>query len=78
VVAWKNGYVKFNESLESIMSKISRWYGVEVIYETIPERDLTYSGKISRSRNISAVLKIIGFNSDVRFKIEGKKVYVIK
>ncbi|TKC57213.1 FecR family protein [Pedobacter hiemivivus] len=77
-VAWKNGYFKFNESLESIMSKISRWYGVEVIYETIPERDLTYSGKISRSRNISAVLKIIGFNSDVRFKIEGKKVYVIK
>ncbi|MBE9601609.1 FecR family protein [Pedobacter sp. MC2016-24] len=78
VVAWKNGYFKFNESLESIMNKISRWYGVEVIYETMPDPDLTYSGKISRSRNISAVLKIIGFNSDVRFKVDGKKVYVIK
>jgi transmembrane sensor len=77
VVAWKNGYFKFNESLESIMNKISRWYGVEVIYETMPDPVVTYSGKISRSRNISAVLKIIGFNSDVRFKVEGKKVYVI-
>lgn len=78
VVAWKNGYFKFNESLENIMSKISRWYGVEVVYQTMPDPGLTYSGKISRSRNISAVLKIIGFNSDVRFKIDGKKVYVIK
>lgn len=78
VVAWKSGYFKFNESLESIMSKISRWYGVEIIYETMPDRKLTYSGKISRARNISAVLKIIGFNSDVRFKIEGRKIYVTK
>lgn len=76
VVAWKNGYFKFNESLVSIMSKISRWYGVEVIYQTKPNPSLTYSGKISRTRNISAVLKMIEFNGDVRFKVEGRKIYV--
>lgn len=78
VVAWKNGYFKFNESLEGIMSKISRWYGVEVVYETKTDPNLTYSGKISRGRNISAILKIIEFNGDVHFRVEGRKVYVTK
>jgi transmembrane sensor len=78
VVAWKNGYFKFNESLEGIMGKISRWYGVEVVYETKTDPNLTYSGKISRGRNISAILKIIEFNGDVHFRIEGRKVYVTK
>jgi transmembrane sensor len=78
VVAWKNGYFKFNESLEGIMTKISRWYGVEVVYETKTDPNLTYSGKISRGRNISAILKIIEFNGDVHFRIEGRKVYVTK
>ena len=76
VIAWKNGYFKFNEGLVSIMNKISRWYGVEVIYKTKPDPSLTYSGKISRSRNISAILKIIEFDGDVHFKIDGKRVYV--
>ncbi|WP_316828266.1 FecR family protein [Pedobacter miscanthi] len=78
VVAWKDGYFKFNESLEGIMSKISRWYGVEVVYETKTDPNLTYSGKISRGRNISAILKIIEFNGDVHFRIEGRKVFVTK
>ncbi|HMI02222.1 MAG TPA: FecR family protein [Pedobacter sp.] len=78
VAAWKNGYFKFNESLESIMNKISRWYGVEVVYQMKPDADLTYSGKISRARKISAILKIIEFNGDVHFKVEGRKVYVTK
>ena len=34
ITAWKNGYFIFNdESLESIMKKVSRWYNVEVVYE---------------------------------------------
>ncbi|MES2455936.1 MAG: FecR domain-containing protein [Bacteroidota bacterium] len=76
VTSWKNGYFKFNENLESIMNKISRWYGIEVVYQMKPDPQLSYSGKISRTRNISAVLKIIAFNDDVHFKIVGKKVYV--
>jgi transmembrane sensor len=78
VVAWKNGYFKFNETLESIMSKISRWYGVEVVFQMKPDPQLTYSGKISRTRNISAILKIIEFDGDVHFKISGNKVYVTR
>lgn len=76
VTAWKNGYFKFNEDLVGIMNKISRWYGVKVIYQMKPDPALTYSGKISRARNISAILKIIAFDGDVHFRVNGKIVYV--
>lgn len=78
VVAWKNGYFKFNESLESIMAKIARWYDVDVEYRDKPGSDLTFSGKISRSRDISGILKMLEYTGDVHFKLEGRKVIVTK
>jgi len=78
VVAWKNGYFKFNESLESIMAKISRWYNVDVEYRDKPGSDLTFSGKISRSRDISGILKMLEYTGDVHFRLEGRRVIVIK
>lgn len=77
-MAWKNGYFKFNdESLESIMRKLARWYDVDVAYEGKFENE-GFSGKISRSRNISKVLKILESTKIVHFKIEGRRVTVIK
>ncbi|MFA6275590.1 MAG: FecR domain-containing protein [Pedobacter sp.] len=78
VVAWKNGYFKFDENLESIMSKVGRWYDVEVVYNYKPDANLQFAGKVSRSKNISALLKIIEFNGDVHFKIEGRRVVVMR
>ncbi|WP_159451628.1 FecR family protein [Pedobacter africanus] len=77
-VAWKNGYFLFNEeSLESIMKKIERWYGVDVQYKDKPE-SIQFMGRVSRSKNISAVLKALETAGNVRFEITGKKVYVTK
>jgi transmembrane sensor len=78
IVAWKNGYFKFNESLESIMAKISRWYDVDVEYRVKPDSDLTFSGKISRSRDISGILKMLEYTGDVHFRLEGRRVIVTK
>lgn len=77
-VAWKNGYFKFNENLESIMKKVGRWYNAEVIYQFKPDPALTFSGKISRSKNLYDVLKMIEFNGDVHFKIEGRRITIMK
>lgn len=77
-VAWKNGYFLFDEeSLENIMKKIERWYGVEVQYKDKPE-NIQFVGRVSRSKNISAVLKALEAAGNVRFEIAGKKVYVTK
>lgn len=76
VMAWKNGNFVFNdEGLESIMRKISRWYDVELSYQRKPS-DLTFTGVVSRSKNISAVLNALDKTGKVHFKVEGKKVTV--
>lgn len=78
IISWKEGYFKFNENLESIMAKVARWYDIEVVYEIKPDPKLTFSGKISRDRNIAGILNMLSFNGDVHFKIEGRRVIVMK
>lgn len=78
VVAWKNGYFKFNENLESILNKVARWYNVEVVYQQGLNRDQSFSGKILRSKDISSVLKIMELTEKVHFKIEGRQIIVMK
>lgn len=76
-VAWKNGYFNFdNETLASILSKIERWYDVEFTYEKTPSAK-TYIGAVSRSRNLSAVLRALEAAADVKFKRTGRKIVVI-
>jgi hypothetical protein len=75
VMAWKNGLFNFNnQSVESIMLQMSRWYNVRVVYEG-KRSDKHFSGLISRSDNISEVLKIMQL-AGVQFKIEGGVITV--
>src|SRR5690606_25193571 len=64
-VAWKNGYFVFNnESIYSILRKISRWYDVEIQYEGDVGK-LSFLGIIPRSENISVVLNRLAKTGDV-------------
>lgn len=78
VIAWKNGYFLFkDESIHSIMRKLSRWYDVEVTYAgEIPE--LGFGGNISRSKDIAEVLDALQLTNAVHFKIEGRRITVMR
>jgi ferric-dicitrate binding protein FerR (iron transport regulator) len=77
-IAWKNGYFRFNdEKIESIMRKLSRWYNINVSYEGKTTGEGFY-GTISRYKNISDVLKMLEDTKGVKFKVEGRRVTVIK
>jgi transmembrane sensor len=77
VMAWKNGAFYFTgENLEGIMKQLARWYDVEVEYET-PISSRTFGGMISRNKKLSEVLSVLEL-SDVHFRIEGKKIIVLK
>jgi ferric-dicitrate binding protein FerR (iron transport regulator) len=79
VMAWKNGDFVFDgDDLESIMRKISRWYGVDVIYDAKPDKKIHFGGIVSRRKNISAVLKIMQSTGQVNFKVQGRKITVIQ
>eukprot|EP01133_Synstelium_polycarpum_P016610 gene16610-19729_t len=78
VMAWKNGNFIFNdEDLPSILRKVERWYDMEVIYEDRPGQ-VSYIGKVSRSKNVSSVLRALEQAGDVHFKIEGRRITVMK
>ena len=77
-LAWKNGYFRFNdESIQSIMRKLSRWYNIDVQYVG-DISDEGMNGKISRFKNISQVLKALEATKTVHFKVEGRRVTVLK
>lgn len=77
VMAWKNGLFHFSSaSLPEVLRQLARWYDVDVTYEgAIP--DMKFGGEITRNTNLSQVLQILE-ESKVHFKIEGKKIVVLR
>jgi len=78
VLAWKNGYFLFySENIEGIMRQVSRWYNVDVTFEKgIP--DETFGGSISRFENVSQLLNVLQRTGSVHFKVEGRRITVMK
>lgn len=78
VTAWKNGYFLFkDEDIQSIMRKVSRWYNVEVNYSgDVP--DVGFGGNISRSKDINEVLNVLQLTNAVHFKVEGRRITVMR
>ncbi|NML20523.1 FecR family protein [Pseudoflavitalea sp. G-6-1-2] len=76
VMAWKNGFFSFNGTdMETMMRQIARWYDVEIEYAgAVPNRK--FGGEIPRNSNAAQVLKIME-ESEVRFKVSGKKITVL-
>ncbi len=77
VMAWKNGQFYFGGSdIRSIMNQIERYYDVEVEFrDDVPYR---FVAKISRDVNVSAFLQKLELTNLIHFKIEGKKIIVMK
>lgn len=78
-IDWKSGKFIFkNESLESIMRKVARWYDVEVIYSGSVPKQETFSGTVSRFDDVEKVLRRLELTGEVNFKINGRKIIVLK
>jgi transmembrane sensor len=74
-ISWKNGLFSFDKSnIHTVMRQIERWYNVEVVYENkVPNYQIT--GYISRSSNLSEVIKILEL-SGLRIVPEGRKLKI--
>ena len=76
-VAWKNGYFLFDqESLKSILRKVSRWYDVEIVYPDNYQDKLFFNGTLSKYNNVSKVLKKLELTGSVHFSVEGRRIMV--
>ena len=76
-IDWQQGYFTFdNESVESIMRKISRWYNVSVTYQG-NIRHRKFGGRISKFENVSQILQIMEKTKVIHFKIEERRIIVM-
>ena len=76
--AWAKGYFRFNnEDIHTVMDKIKRWYNIDVAYSDGITSE-KFTGKASRYKNISQVFYMLGYSQKVHFKIEGRRVTVLK
>lgn len=77
-VAWKNGIFLFrNERIGEIMKEISRWYDVDVAYQGDVSK-IKLAGTVSRYANIASLLNTMQLTGSVHFKIEGRRVIVMR
>jgi len=78
-LAWKEGIFMFNnENLESILRKVSRWYNVDIEFQQNELRTKSFNGTVSRFGRVSQILKTLELTESVHFKIEGRKIIVLK
>src|SRR5690606_14274867 len=79
IVAWKNGYfVFFEESLEEVMKKISRWYDLEVSFADVEAKSIVFGGSISRYEYASKVFRMIETAGDIQITAQDRKIIINK
>jgi transmembrane sensor len=77
-MAWKNGnFVFHDENITSVMKQISRWYDVDVEY-TGNIKNKEFGGTVSKFKNITEMLDIMELTGEFHYKMEGRRVIIMK
>ncbi len=75
--SWKEGlFVSRNDDLETILRKISRWFDVEIFYQTPELKHKRFFGIMKRQTNLQEVLDVIAEAGDVHFSVNNRTVTV--
>lgn len=76
-IAWRKGLFIFNkEPLIKIAKVLERWYDVTITFENKEKEKNSFTGKLSRNKNINELLKIIEKTNEVKFQITDKNIIV--
>ncbi|MGF1925098.1 MAG: FecR family protein, partial [Bacteroidia bacterium] len=76
---WKRGEINLKEeNFMATMRKIARWYDVEVVFAENAPTDLKLGGLVSREKSLITVLKVLELTGEVHFKVEGRRVTVMR
>ncbi len=75
--AWKDNLFCFeDETLENIMSTLSRWYNIEIDFESNELKQRHFSGTIEKYAKIESFLELFETGTNIKFDIYGHKIIV--
>jgi len=74
---WKDGNFVFNKTpIKEVMLQVSRWYDATITYDdNVSEH---FNTTISRDMPVSNLLHLLEATGSVHFKVDGKKINVLK
>ncbi|WP_308991098.1 FecR domain-containing protein [Mariniflexile litorale] len=78
--SWVKDVFSFNEeTLGEMMQVLSRWYNVDVVFETAERKNYVFTGVLERTKSIHDILKLIEGTSeeDIKFEIN-QKIIIVK
>lgn len=76
-IAWKEGNFMFhNESLESIMEKLGRWYDIQVFYTNEHVKTIHLSGMLERYKDVNELFHHFEKISSAKFIVKGNTVTI--
>lgn len=64
------------ESIEEIMTRIGRWYNVDIVYKGEVSKELL-TGVASKHQSPEEVLRLLGLIGNFKFKIDGRRIIVM-
>lgn len=72
-ISWKDGIFSFNQiSLKKIMRVMSRWYDVDVNFESKEMESVEFNGVLKKNQRLEDILEIIKNTNDLNFEINNK------
>lgn len=78
IIAWKSGVFNFEDmDLVELTVKLSRWYGVDFVFEDMAAKELRFSGAVTKYRSLDYVLDMIAQTTNVEF-IENQEKIIIR
>ena len=76
--SWCEGIFVFNEeSLDDILRKLSRWYDINVFFQSEEVRAYQFSGKLPRFKNCNELLDMIEKTTNVKFTMKENRTVIV-
>jgi ferric-dicitrate binding protein FerR (iron transport regulator) len=76
--SWREGIFVFDEeNLDDILRKLSRWYDINVFFQSEEVRSYQFSGKLPRFKNCNELLDMIEKTTDVQFTMKENRTVIV-
>lgn len=78
-IAWTKGRIIFNSTpLDEVMTKLCRWYDLEVFFTNEDIKDITFTGNLGKYDDIKVFLDLIKESSDVNYRIKNNNIVLMR
>ena len=76
-IGWKNGRFIFErQTLEDIMRTLSRWYDVQVVFQSEKARHIEFTGNLRRYDDFGQIVSRLALACPAKFNVSGTTIYI--